>query len=432
VNGGPRGHDPSLRWVFRSPGQRRTGNAYFASLIRQLEQVNLTFIMSLGGPIPPPNQIDKVWLTSVLKRNGALTSGEIRNIDVDSSPSTNAHIARIRIGYSADTNGDLPPSLILKTVAADLSRRSVAEADSRFVSDSEVNYYAEDYLGLADAPIPKCYAADAADDGSYSILMEDLSDTHEKDTEPNLEYGLAVATALARLHAFGWGEERIHQLGGRVPEKSKLDQYIGHARQGLDSLLEATRMDIPDSWRQAMLDIFEYHPGRMFERTKDPNGFTIVHGDINPGNIFYPIKNREWTRLHQAYGAANQRIDTNARRRVYLLDRQPFTWSLTTWLGVSDLSYLMVQFWDTRLRRNLEMSVLGEYHRHLLANGVTDYDWGQLIADYKLCVVQGLYTVTEWCIRPDDRERNRWLWRLELERTMHAFFDLGCGELWQL
>jgi hypothetical protein len=87
----------------------------------------------------------------------------------------------------------------------------------------------------------------------------------------------------------------------------------------------------------------------------------------------------------------------------------------------------MVQYWDTKLRRDLEMSVLREYHRQLLANGVTGYDWDRLIADYKLCVAQGLYTVTEWCIKSDDRERMRWLWRLELERTMHAWFDLGCA-----
>jgi hypothetical protein len=356
--------------------------------------------------IPPLNQIDKIWLTSVLKRNGALTSGEICDVAVDSSVSTNARIARILIGYSDDTRGEPPQSLILKTV----------EAGTEFADDSEVNYYARDYLGLADAPIPRCYAAHAAGDGSYSILMEDLSDTHEKDTEPNLEYGLSVAAALARLHTFGWDEEKIRQLGGRIPEKSKLDQYMTHVRQGLDPLLEATRTDIPDSWRQTILEIFEYHPAKMFERTKNSIGFTIVHGDVNPGNILYPINYREWTR-----------IGTNTKGKVYFLDRQPFIWSLTTWLGVSDLSYLMVQYWDTKLRRDLEMPILEEYHWQLLANGVTGYDWDQLIADYKLCIAQGLYTVTEWCIKPEDRERMRWLWRSEPERTMHAWFDLECA-----
>ena len=246
-------------------------------------------------------------------------SGGVSEVRVERSQSTNAHITRLRIEYGPGTRGNPPQSLILKTVAAGSSLQS------RFINDSEVNYYARDYLELADAPIPKCYAAHAADDGSYSILMEDLSDTHEKDTSPNREYGLAVATALGRLHAFGWGEQRIHQLGGRVPDEAKLAQYIGHVRQGLESLLEQTRMEIPDSWRKSILDIFQYHPGKMLERTKDTNGFTIVHGDLNPGNVLYPKKNREPTRyislrsMISARRANTGKMDAKARTYPRLL-----------------------------------------------------------------------------------------------------------------
>jgi hypothetical protein len=387
-------------------------------LIHRTGGIILTLIVLLDEAVPPPNQIDKDWLTTVLKRDGTLSAGGICDVHVDYLTSTNSHIARIRIEYDIDTKGDVPRSLILKTV----------EANAGFIQRSEVDYYTRDYFGLVDAPIPKCYAAQVNDNGSYSILMEDLSSTHERDSPPSLKYGLAVATALARLHAFGWGEQRIHQLGGRIPDESKLDQYVGHVRRGLDSLLEATSLDISDDWQQTILDIFQYHPRKMLERTKDPIGFTIIHGDVNPGNIFCPIKNREWTRLlprPRDYGAAGKRIDANIEGKVYFLDRQPFTWSLTTWLGVSDLSYLMVQYWDVEVRRELEMSVLREYHRQLLTNGVTGYDWDQLFADYKLCAVQAVYTAAEWCIKAEDRERMRWLWRLELERAMHAFFDLG-------
>ena len=275
-------------------------------------QVNLTLIVPLDEPIPPPEQIDKRWLTAVLKKNGALIAGEIRRLEVDYSNSTNSHITRIRIEYDPETRGDAHRSLILKTV----------DAEAGFIQRSEVDYYTRDYLGLTDAPIPKCCAAHVSDGGSYSILMEDLSSTHEKDTSPSLEYGQAVAAALARLHAFGWGEERIRQLGGCIPNNSKIGQYV------------------------------------------------------------------------------------------------------------DDLSYLMVQYWDTKLRQDLETSILRVYHRQLIPNGVASYDWDQLIADYKLCAVQAVYTVAEWCIKAEDRERMRWLWRLELDRAMHAFFDLSCGELW--
>ena len=100
-------------------------------------------IVPLDEAVPLPNQIDKDWLTAVLKRDKSLSAGAIRNVELDYLTSTNSHIGRICIEYDADTTGDAPRSLILKTV----------EADAGFIQRSEVDYYTRDYLGLADATI---------------------------------------------------------------------------------------------------------------------------------------------------------------------------------------------------------------------------------------------------------------------------------------
>jgi hypothetical protein len=55
-----------------------------------------------------------------------------------------------------------------------------------------------------------------------------------------------------------------------------------------------------------------------------------VHGDLNPGNLLWPRQGVE---------------------PVYLIDRQPFDWSLQRWLGVSDLARLMIIPWAPELRR---------------------------------------------------------------------------------
>src|SRR5437763_9876643 len=135
--------------------------------------------------------------------------------------------------------------------------------------------------------------------------------------------------------------------------------------------------EIDAAWRDALVEIFEQDPPRMLDRTKRPEGFTLVHGDVNPGNILSPLE---------------------GDRPVYLLDRQPFDWSLTTWLGVSDLSYLMAHWWETDRRRKLELPVLRHYHASLLSHGVSGYRWEELLGDYRLCVVQSIYVATEWCV----------------------------------
>ena len=148
----------------------------------------------------------------------------------------------------------------------------------------------------------------------------------------------------------------------------------------------------------------------MLDRTKRPEGFTLVHGDVNPGNILSPLE---------------------GDRPVYLIDRQPFDWSLTTWLGVSDLSYMMVHWWDPERRRELEMPVLREYHASLRRRGVCGYGWDELLRDYRLCAVQSLYVATEWCVKEEDRARMKWVWLPQLRKSMAAFFDLHCDELWR-
>src|SRR5258708_38889101 len=104
--------------------------------------------------------------------------------------------------------------------------------------------------------------------------MEDVSSTHDKDTSPGFQYGLEVASALARLHVFGWGEERIQKLDGRISDNAKLDRYIAHVRQGLDWLLEATQTDIPDLWRGAHLEHLQRHTRQIWATTRYHTRYT--------------------------------------------------------------------------------------------------------------------------------------------------------------
>jgi thiamine kinase-like enzyme len=188
----------------------------------------------------------------------------------------------------------------------------------------------------------------------------------------------------------------------------EIGRYVAHNRQGLQPLFDALGDTLSPEWRQILSDVFAYHPAALLTRAQNSLGFTIVHGDVNPGNILAsPIE---------------------VSGRIYLIDRQPFDWSLTSWLGAADLAYLMVEFWAVEARRQHEFAVLRHYQSRLSQLGI-DYPWELLLDDYRLTAVQGLQSVTEWCILEEDRQNMRWVWEPKLHRVMAAYHDLNCAEI---
>ncbi len=158
-----------------------------------------------------------------------------------------------------------------------------------------------------------------------------------------------------------------------------------------------------------MRELFERHPAAMVDRAGDGNGFTLIHGDVNHNNVLVPRQ---------------------GDRPLYLIDRQPFDWSLTTWLGVYDLAYAIVLEWEVEARRRLEMRVLEHYHDQLTRRGVRGYAWPQLLRDYRLSVAMCVYVAVEWC-RGGVNEEWAPTWLPMLQKSMTACDDLDCRALWR-
>ena len=74
--------------------------------------------------------------------------------------------------------------------------------------------------------------------------------------------------------------------------------------------------------------------------------------------------------------------------------------------------------------------MLRHYHEGLVRRGVGDYPWDRLVRDYRLCAVQSIYVATNWCVLEEDRVKMRWVWLPQLKRSLEAFKDLRCDELW--
>ena len=147
--------------------------------------------------------------------------------------------------------------------------------------------------------------------------MEDLSSTHEKDTSPVFPIWIGSGQCLSSI-AWFWLGRRTDPEARRLYTGQSATRPLHRAcsRRVRSSCWKRRGRIFPTCGGRPSLMSLNITPGKCGKGQNDPNGFTIVHGDINPGNILYPVD----------------------PGKVYFLDRQPFPWSLTTWLGVSDLS----------------------------------------------------------------------------------------------
>lgn len=362
--------------------------------------------MKPGEVITELGQVTADWLTAVLTRSGALTGGDVIGFDVDNGRGNWSTNAALHLTYSANAQGKLPRHLFLKMVNTNIG-------DDESFGPSEVFYYTRDYIGAPDVPLITCYdAAYSSASQRYHLLLDNLSATHTEayNKAPTLEYGLALAEGLAALHAHWWGAARLAHIEAPIHSPDHIQRFVDIAAPGAAHILTQFTHDLAPHWPEMVQSLYANHPHKLIARTQDDAGFTLIHGDAGPYNILVP---RE------------------GERPIYLIDRQPFDWSLTTWLGVYDLVYALVLDWEPATRRRLEEPVLRHYHQHLRQHGITDYTWDQLWVDYRLMAPMGIYIATEYC-RGGINEPLTWVWLPMLQRTLTACDDLDCRALWEV
>ena len=350
--------------------------------------------------ITHPDRADAEWLTDVLLEAGALRGGRVAAVGRDCQSSNWSRIVWLEPRYDMAASGELPRSLLLK-ICAD-------SAES--FGPSEYHYYTRDYRGHAAAPLVRCYhAAYQPAPRAYHLLLADVRATHGNGFQvaPSLELARASADALARLHARYWGAAGLAELGLGLATPEDLDAYFSHIEPGLDAMLVDLGEALPPARRELLRRIVGEHPRLARARLQDERGFTLVHGDLNPGNVLWPRQGTE---------------------PVYFIDRQPFDWSLQRWLGVSDLAQLMIIPWAPEQRREWQVPALRRYQEALGRAGVK-LPWPLLLDDYRLAALESVQIAVEWCADPVTRVEKRGLWEWMLGRALQAVDDLDCAAL---
>lgn len=278
-------------------------------------------------------------LTDALRRAGALGSGRVGAVAVESSrPTILSRIIRLRLTYDSAAEG-APRSLILKTGLPD---RGTAGGRQ------EVAFYAQAAAVKATNLLPRCFEAHA-DQNAWHLLLEDLTDSHVIATvwplPPTLAQCQTIIRARARFHAAWWDDPRLGVTVGIWPDAAAWEEYLQRLADELARFADRVGDRLPHARHDLYQRLLAAAP-RLLARYHSRRNITIVNGDAHVWNCFLPQDGGDDVRFFD-WDSWRVRIATN------------------------DLAYMMAMHWYPDRRRSMERPLLDLYHATLVAHGAS-------------------------------------------------------------
>lgn len=345
-----------------------------------------------------PGATEPEHLSKVLHRCGALGTGRVHDVTVESSRATLlSRIIRLRLVYDGDAP-DAPRSVIFKT---GLPERSDGSWNA---GRQEVAFYTQVAAVMSQCLVPRCFEALwDSDTNAWHLLLEDLTDSHVIVTKwplpPTMEQCERILRALAGFHAEWWDSPRLGISVGAWLDADAISQYLQRFADGFESFANLLGDRLPRE-RYDLYERFIDAAPRLLARYHSHRHMSVVHGDAHVWNCLLPRDGGDDVRL----------FDWDAWR-----------------IGVAsnDLAYMMATHWYPERRRRMEQPLLDHYHAALVAHGVRGYDRRALDDDYRLSVLWQLMTPV-WQAAIDLPPM---IWWSHLERILLAIDDLGCSDL---
>jgi hypothetical protein len=323
-------------------------------------------------PIPDP--ITPEWLTVVLRPSGVLGRGAVQTLEWEPTEAFNSATMRLLVQYAANVPSEAPTRLILK--------RNIADEWARVAGAEEVRFYTL-IASLADHPpvTATCYAAayDEASGESY-LLLQDLSATHRTPVTREQLISLveavptdadidAVVETLAQIHAYWWDHPLLHSgqfpVGYWSSTPERFEQYRQRRATSWQKVIAGEGTWLPNEMRalyeQVLAGLPAYWEQWLYSRFQNQHQLTLNHGDAYFANFLCP---------HSPDAGP-----------AILLDWQ----SPEVEIGAYDLVNLCATFWTPEQRhdRGREERILRHYLQVLRAHGVKQYQWEDLLGDYR-------------------------------------------------
>ena len=331
-------------------------------------------------------------LTEALDASGALQHGEVTSVEVTRQVQTTiSHLWFLQVTYTTGAT-NLPTQLLVKWPL----ERSPAP------DHAECLFYRELAASFSSPPIVRCLATAAPSRGEQWVILEDVRSTHACPPWPERPPDEALYAAigvLAQIHVRWWDTSGDQRSSGLPHTETSVRDMVHGIAAHLPAFVAELGDDLSPSDRLVLERVFSSSL-KPWLRLVDSRHLTTTHGDAHTWNFLFP---------RTGVGTP------------YLIDWQ--TWHQD--VGARDLAYLMALHWDAPTRERLERPLLQHYHRELVRRGLGEYQFDDLLLDYRRCVVRNLtFPIIYW-----SRGFPREAWRGRLEFALSAYRDLDAAEL---
>jgi hypothetical protein len=335
------------------------------------------------------DQLTPAWFDAVLGTAGTAAVRAVATEPVGTGQMASTVRARLDLG-----DGDR------RTVVVKYARRDVQSAMAGMAYAKEVAFYTE--LGDRVAVrTPAClYAAIAADEPRFVLVLEDMGDARPGDQIAGCPVDAAEAALvnLAGLHGPTWCDADLGARGwlGRdsVLTAEFMAPVLGAAADAFAERfggeLDANEAAVLDASRELLADW-------MFD---DGDRFAVVHGDYRLDNLLFDVADPA---------------------RVTAVDWQ------TTAAGPPgrDVAFFLGTCLDVDDRRRHERDLVAAYHRALSAYGVGGYTIDECMADYRLGMLHAPLIILLGRLTAGVTERGDEMFRVMWRRSVAAIDDLG-------
>jgi hypothetical protein len=310
-----------------------------------------------------PSALTPDWLTEALTRAGHLAGARV--VDTARHPlGTGQMCDSVRLVLTYDAPTELPPSLVAKLPAADPTSRATALSLRNY--EREVRFY-QQLAPTLPMRTPAAYYADIdVSTAAFVLLLEDMTPAAAGDQLAGCppETAELAITELVGLHAPRWDDARLTELDWLYGDPAASQQFLSVLLPNLwDGFRERYAADLAPHVHQAGDLLF----ARLDEfLTRDVDARTIVHGDYRLDNLLFdpspggtPITVVDW----QTCGVGP---------------------------ALADVAYFIGAGLLRDDRQAVEEGLVRDYHRALLAAGVSGYGWDRCWRDYRRGTWAGL------------------------------------------